>query len=51
VGTLLHEVTILSPGHRIDFAVPRWMEATVAAAEEYGLSRRVEYLMMGMELD
>jgi GNAT superfamily N-acetyltransferase len=50
VGTLLHEVVTLSPGHRIDFTVPRWMEATVAAAEEYGLNRRVEYLLMGMEL-
>lgn len=50
VGTLLHEVTTRSPGHRVDFAVPRWMEAVVAEAEEQGLNRRVEYLLMGMEL-
>ena len=50
VGTLLHEVTTLSPGHRVDLAVPRWMAPVVAEAEEQGLNRRVEYLLMGMEL-
>jgi len=50
VGTLLHEVTTLSPGHRIEFSVPQWLVAVVAAAEEHGLNRRMEYLLMGMEL-
>jgi len=50
VGTLLHEVTTRSPGHRVDLTVPQWMQSVVAAAEEQGLRRRVEYLMMGMEL-
>ena len=50
VGTLLHEVTSLSPGHRVDFTVPEWMESVVAEAEEQGLNRRVEYLLMGIEL-
>jgi hypothetical protein len=50
VGTLLHEVAALSPGHRMDFSVPQWMEALVAAAEEAGFGRRMGYLWMGMEL-
>jgi ribosomal protein S18 acetylase RimI-like enzyme len=50
VGALLHEVTTLSPGHRIDLSVPQWMEAVVTAAEEHGLKRRMEYLQMGMKL-
>ena len=50
VGVLLDEVTTLSPGHRIEFSVPQWMEAVVVAAEEQGFNRRMEYLLMGMEL-
>ena len=50
VGTLLHEVTTRSPGFRVDLPVPRWMESVAAAAEEQGLNRRMEYLMMGMQL-
>lgn len=50
VGALLHEATTLSPGHRIEFAIHQWMESVVAAAEAHGLHRRVEYLLMGMEL-
>jgi len=50
VGALLHEVTTQSPKHRIELSVPQWMEAVVAAAEEHGLNRRMEYLLMGMEL-
>ena len=47
---LMREVTTFSPGHRIEFSVPQWMEAAVAAAEEHRLNRRMEYLLMGMEL-
>jgi hypothetical protein len=50
VGALLHEVTTLSPKHRIEFSIPQWMEAVVAEAEEAGFTRRLEYLWMGMEL-
>ncbi|MGD8473211.1 MAG: GNAT family N-acetyltransferase [Anaerolineae bacterium] len=50
MGTLLHEVTASSPGHRLDFTVPEWMEAAVTEAEAHGLQRRVRYLMMGIEL-
>ena len=50
VSALLHEVTTLSPEHRIEFSVPQWMEAVVMEAEEQGFNRRMEYLLMGMEL-
>ena len=50
LGLLFLKVTTLSPGHRVDFTVPRWMESVATAAEEQGLNRRVEYLLMGMEL-
>jgi len=50
MGTLIRDVMTLSPGHRIDFTVPEWMEALVAAAEEQGLQRRLRYLLMGIEL-
>lgn len=50
IGTLLHEVTASSPGHRIDFTVPQWMEAVVTEAKANGLQRRLRYLTMGIEL-
>jgi ribosomal protein S18 acetylase RimI-like enzyme len=50
VGTLLHEVMTLSPGHRVEMTVPQWMEDVVAAAEAAGLERRVAQRWMGLVL-
>jgi ribosomal protein S18 acetylase RimI-like enzyme len=50
MGTLIRDVMTLGPGHRIDFMVPEWMDALVAAAEAHGLQRRMRYLLMGIEL-
>lgn len=50
MGTLIHEVLTLSPGHRIDLTMPEWMEALAVAAEEHGLKRRLRFLLMGIEL-
>jgi ribosomal protein S18 acetylase RimI-like enzyme len=50
VGTLLHEVMTLSPGHRVEMAVPQWMEELVAAAESAGLEQRVARRCMGLVL-
>jgi ribosomal protein S18 acetylase RimI-like enzyme len=50
VGFLLYEVVRLSPGRRVEMAVPQWMAAVVGAAEEAGFERRVEYRRMGLEL-
>ena len=50
MGTLIRDVITLSPGHRIDFTVPEWMEDLVVAAEAHGLERRLKYLLMGIEL-
>ena len=49
MGTLIRDVMTLSPGHRIDFTVPEWMEDLVSEAEEQGLQRRLRYLLMGIE--
>jgi GNAT superfamily N-acetyltransferase len=50
MGTLLHEVMTLSPGHRVEMAVPQWMEEVVAAAESAGLEQRVARRWMGLVL-
>lgn len=50
VRYLLHKVMTLSPGHRIEFSVPQWMEAVLAASKEAGFKRRLEYCRMGLEL-
>lgn len=48
VGTLLHEVMTLSPGHRVEMSVPQWMEDVVAAAEAAGLEQRLARRRMGL---
>jgi ribosomal protein S18 acetylase RimI-like enzyme len=50
VRYLLHEVMTANPGLRVELSVPRWMEAVVAAAQEAGFQRRMEYCRMGLEL-
>jgi GNAT superfamily N-acetyltransferase len=50
VRYLLHEVVTANPGLRVELSVPRWMEAVVAAAQEAGFQRRMEYCRMGLEL-
>lgn len=50
VGTLLHEVTTSSPGHRLEMTVPLWMEGVVAAAEAAGLEQRAAWRRMGLVL-
>jgi hypothetical protein len=50
VQFLLHKVTTLSPGRRVEFPVPHWMESLVTAAEKAGFERRLEYCHMGLEL-
>jgi GNAT superfamily N-acetyltransferase len=50
VGFLLNQAVSLSPGLRVEFSVPRWMDAAVAAAEEAGFERRLEHHRMGIEL-
>ena len=50
VGTLLHEVMTLSPGHRVEMTVPQWMGDVVAAAEAAGLERRLVWRWMGLVL-
>jgi ribosomal protein S18 acetylase RimI-like enzyme len=49
-GYLLHEAMTSSPGRRVEFSVPLWMEAVVAAAKEAGFERRMEYCRMGLVL-
>ena len=49
LGKLIHDVMTLSPGRRIDFTVPEWMEDLVSEAEAHGLQRRLRYLLMGIE--
>jgi hypothetical protein len=50
VRFLLNKVTTLSPGRRVEFSVPHWMETVVSAAEEAGFTRRLEHCYMGLEL-
>lgn len=50
VNYLLRQVMTLRPGRRVEFSVPQWMEALVAAAEEAGFERRLEYCRMGLVL-
>jgi ribosomal protein S18 acetylase RimI-like enzyme len=50
VQFLLHKVTTLSPGHRVEFPVPHWMGFLAAAVEEAGFEHRLEYCHMGKEL-
>jgi len=50
VQFLLHEVTTLSPGRRVEFSIPHWMESVFSAADEAGFDRRLEHCYMGLEL-
>jgi ribosomal protein S18 acetylase RimI-like enzyme len=50
VRYLLYKVMTLSPGRRVELAVPQWMEAVVAAVKEAGFERRLEYCCMGLLL-
>jgi ribosomal protein S18 acetylase RimI-like enzyme len=50
VGYLLHKVAVSSPGRRVELSVPQWMEAVIAAAEEAGFKRRLQYCRMGLRL-
>jgi hypothetical protein len=45
-----HHVMTESPGLRVEFDVPIYMEAVVVAAESAGFERRVTYNRMGMIL-
>jgi ribosomal protein S18 acetylase RimI-like enzyme len=50
VGYLLRQAMAASPGRRVEFSVPSWMEALVAAALEAGFERRMAYCRMGLVL-
>jgi ribosomal protein S18 acetylase RimI-like enzyme len=45
---MLHKVSVLSPGRRIDLSVPIWMGPVLSAAESAGFKRRLEYIRMGL---
>jgi ribosomal protein S18 acetylase RimI-like enzyme len=50
VNVLLRQVMTLSPGRRIEFSVPQWMEALRAAAQAAGLRPRLKHCRMGLLL-
>jgi GNAT superfamily N-acetyltransferase len=50
VEHLLHVALAANPELRVELSVPRWMETVVAAAQEAGFQRRMEYCRMGLEL-
>jgi hypothetical protein len=45
---LLHKTGTLSPVHRTEIIVPKWMDAVTKAVEEAGFKRRMGGLRMGL---
>ncbi len=50
VRYLLHRVTSVASGRRVEMSVPVWMDAVAAAALESGFERRKAYHRMGIAL-
>ncbi len=50
VNHLLRQVMKLSPGRRVEFSVPQWMEALCVAVEAAGLKPRLKHCRMGLVL-
>jgi hypothetical protein len=47
---LLHKTGTLSPVHRTEIIVPKWMDAVIKAVEEADFKRRMGGLRMGLIL-
>jgi GNAT superfamily N-acetyltransferase len=50
ISRLMHQVTTLNPGLRVEIMVPRWMDDLEKAAQASGFELRTEYRLMGLEL-
>jgi len=50
VNYLLRQVMTLSPGRRVEFSVPQWMEALCVAVQSAGLMPRLKHCRMGLVL-
>jgi GNAT superfamily N-acetyltransferase len=50
VNFLLHQAVTLSPGKRVVFEVPLWMEALLPAAQSAGFEQKFGFQRMGMVL-
>ena len=49
-NTLIHQLTELSPGRRIEMFLPSWQDKTIEAAKNAGFTIRCEGCLMGKML-
>ena len=50
VGAMLHQVTTLNPGKRVELSIPLWMQPAIEAAQEAGFEKRLANHRMGLVL-
>ena len=50
VASQLKRLIARGNGRRVDFMVPRWMDAVARSAESHGFTKRLEYHMLGLTL-